>query len=188
MANLFPDIWPELWEPDFIPFEDRDTSRSGALQINSYDPLNQLVARASWKEDRPEYEQIEDHWFAHHAHDFHLYEFLYRKLRGLFVAVADGIATVYTLPAKSVAGLSIKHNGVVAGTQPTLLVGTGAEGEDQIQYTAPTKPAAGVVVTLDATNGRQKLEVNYEDALFPDRHFEATIKTVQLRFRQKVVA
>ncbi|MFP5247065.1 MAG: hypothetical protein ACLGH0_10265 [Thermoanaerobaculia bacterium] len=189
MANLYPDIYPNEWLPEYERFQERDTSKAGQLQINSYDPVNQFTATATWNTlTRTQYDQLEDHWFSYAASSFHLYDFFLHKQRGVYVATADGVTTVYTLPAKAVVSRLIKHNNITASSQPSLLVGTGAEGEDQISYTAATKPAAGVVVTLDAADARRKYECNYGNVRFRGRHREADVWIVEAEFIQKVVA
>lgn len=192
MPNLFPDIEPEEWEVEHSAFQERDTSKSGDVQINAYDPVVQLFPRGKWEilQPRSEADLIEDHFYAYRGTTFSLYDFSLRKVRNLFVAVADGVSTIYTLPAKSVAGAVIKHNAVAAGTQPAILVGSGAEGEDRIQYTAGTKPAAGVVITLDATDARQKLELIYASPKWAPRRVAGTgnVFEVTLDFIQDVVS
>ncbi|HET7436027.1 MAG TPA: hypothetical protein VFN10_15060 [Thermoanaerobaculia bacterium] len=189
MANLFPDIYPNEWLPEYERFQERDKAKNGFLQINSYDPVNQFFAKATWNTlTRTQYDQIEDHWFSYAASAFHIYDFFLHKVRGVYVATADGVATIYTLPAKAVVSRTVKHNTVTAAAQPTLLVGTGAEGEDQIQYTTTSKPAAGVVITLDATDARRKFECNYADVRFRGRHREADVWIVEAELIQKVVA
>lgn len=187
--NPFPDIYPTLWEPDRERFQDRDSAKGGMLQINSYDPVKQFRARGRWDTlTRAQFDLIEDHWDSFAASDFTLFNFFYRKFRDVFIAVADGTSTVYDLPGKEIVSPSIKHDLVVYGTQPTLLVGTGADGRDQIQYTALSKPGAGVVLTLSAADGRQAFEVNYVNTDFPDRHREADLWIVEAEFVEKVVA
>ncbi|MGZ5445263.1 MAG: hypothetical protein ACXW31_04300 [Thermoanaerobaculia bacterium] len=191
MPNLFPDLEPDFWEIQHDAYQERDTAKSGGVQINAYDPVVQMFPRGRWEilQPRTEIDQIEDHFYAYRDDVFSLYDFELRKMRNLFVAVADGVATVYTLPAKAVAGAVIRHNAVAAGTQPTLLVGTGAEGEAQIQYTAPTKPGSGVVITLDASDARQKLELIYATPKWVPRRVAGTgnIYEVQLDFVQDVI-
>ncbi len=189
MANLFPDIYPTEWIPEYERYQERDTAKNGALQINSYDPVTQFFAKATWNTlTRAQYDQIEDHWSTCAASAFHLYDFHFHKQRGVFVAVSNGTSLVYTLPAKSVVSPVIKHNNAAPGTQPTLLSGTGAEGEDQVQYTSSSKPAAGVVITFDAPDAHRKYEVNYGAIRFRGRHREANVWIIEAEFAQKVVA
>lgn len=189
MANLFPEIYPNEWLPEYEQFQERDTAKNGFLQINSYDPVRQFFARAVWNTlTRPQYDQLEDHWWSFSASAFQLYDFFLHKQRGVYVAAADGTSTVYTLPAKGVVSPVVRHNGVIASSQPTLLIGAGGEGEDRIQYTTGSKPAAGVVITLDAPDAHRKYEVNYHSAKFRGRHREADVWIVEAEFIQKVVA
>lgn len=189
MANPFPDIYPTVWEPDFDSYREDDTARDGYLQVNSYDPVDQLGAHAEWTLlSRASRDQIKAHRDACKDISFTLFDFFYSTVSGLFVAVADGTSTLYTLPAKAVAGQTIKHNGVAAGTQPTLLAGTGTDGKDQIQYTSGTKPGAGVTVTFDATDARLWYEVFYHAAKYSPRHREADIWGLSLDFIQKVAS
>ena len=188
MANLFPNIYPTTWEPDWERWEEIDRSRSGRVQINQWDPTQHFVARASWSTlSRAEYDQIEDHWWDYDGSAFTLFNFRLRKLRDVFVIVADGTSTIYDLPANGVVTPSIKHDNVVAGTQPTLLVGTGLEGRDQIQYTNPTKPGAGMVVTVSAADGYQAFDLHYGNVRFSDRHREADIWIAEAEFIRKLV-
>lgn len=189
MANLFPDLYPNDWLPEYERYQERDTARNGFLQINSYDPVTQFFAKAVWNTlSRAQYDQLEDHWHSYAASGFHLYDFFLHKQRGVYIATADGTSTVYTLPAKSVATPVIKHNNVTAASQPVLLLGAGGEGEDRIQYTTPTRPAAGVVLTFDAPDARRKYEVNYGNVRFRGRHREADVWIVEAEFLQKVTA
>jgi len=189
MANPFPDIYPGVWEPDWDRFQDRDNAQGGAVQINTYDPTKRFEARAAWSVlSRTQYDTIEDHWWSFATSDFTLFNFWHRKLRDVWVAVADGVSLIYDLPGKQIVTPSVKHNNVVAGTQPSLVTATGADGRDQIQYTAGSKPAAGVVITLSAADGRQAFEVNYGNVRFTDRHREADIWIAEAQFLMKVVA
>ncbi|HEX8169276.1 MAG TPA: hypothetical protein VF824_01910 [Thermoanaerobaculia bacterium] len=189
MANLFPDIYPNEWLPEYEHYQERDTAKNGFLQINTYDPVKQFFAKATWNTlTRQQYDLIEDHWWSFAASAFHIYDFFLHKLRGVYVATADGVSTVYTLPAKNVIAPVIKHNNVTIASQPTLLVGTGGEGEDQVQYTSLTKPSVGVVITLDAPNARRKFECNYGAVRFRGRHREADVWIIESEFTQKVVA
>ena len=187
MANLFPNIYPTVWSVEWERYQDRDTSNRGFLQINSYDPVSQATAHAEWQAlTRTEYDQIKDHWWVCAASSFSLFNFDLDKLRGLFVAVADGTSLIYTLPAKSVSGYVIKHNNVAAASQPTLLIGAGPEGEDQLQYASGTKPAAGVVLTIDAADAQQKFDANYSEVKFVGRHRESDLWIIEATFTQKV--
>jgi hypothetical protein len=189
MANLFPDIYPNEWLPEYERFQDRDTAKNGALQINSYDPVNQFFAKATWNTlTRAQYDAIEDHWFSCAASAFHIYDFFLHKQRGVWVAQSDGSSLIYTLPARGVVLPLVRHNNVAAGTQPTLLAGTGGEGESQIQYTSGTKPAAGVVITFDAPDAFRKYEVHYGNVRFRGHHREADVWIIEAEFIQKVVA
>lgn len=189
MANLFPEIYPNEWFPEYERFQERETAKNGALQINSYDPVNQFFAKATWNTlTRAQYDELEDHWFSYAATAFDLYDFFLHKQRGVWVATSDGSATVYTLPAKGVQLPVIRHDGVAAPSQPTLLVGAGGGGEDRVQYTAGTKPAAGVVLTFDAPNAFRKYEVNYGNVRFRGHHREADVWIVEAEFVQKVLA
>jgi hypothetical protein len=189
MANLFPDIYPTEWTPEYERYQERETAKNGFLQINSYDPVTQFFAKAVWNTlTRAQYDTLEDHWWSYATSAFHIFDFFLHKHRGVYVATADGTSTAYTLPAKNVAGLVVKHNNVIAGSQPTLLVGAGGEGEDRLQYTTGTKPAAGVVVTFDAADARRKYECNYGSVRFRGRHREADVWIAEAEFTQKVSA
>jgi hypothetical protein len=186
---VFPDIYPTVWDPDWERFEEIDRARSGRLQVNQWDPVRHFGAKASWSTlTRARYDQIEDHWCSYDGSSFTLFNFRLRKLRDVFVVVANGSSLIYDLPGKEIVGLSIKHNNVVAGTQPTRLVGTGLEGRDQIQYTSGTKPANGVVLTASASDGRQAFDANYGNVKFPDRHRTADIWIAEAEFVVRVVA
>lgn len=189
MANLFPDIYPNEWLPEYERFQERDSAKNGALQINSYDPVVQFSAKATWNTlTRTQYDQIEDHWSLYAATAFHIYDFFQHKQRNLWVAQSDGVSLIYSLPATSVVTPLVRHNGVAAATQPVLLIGSGSEGADQIQYTIASKPAIGVVITFDAADARRKYEVNYATVRFRGRHREADVWIVEAEFIQKVVA
>jgi hypothetical protein len=190
MPNLFPDIYPTIWEPEFDrPSREIDEARDGYAQINSYDPVDMLYAHGEWQTlTRAKRDQLKAHRDANVDRSFNLFDFWFSTVSALFVATADGTATVYTLPAKAVAGMVARHNGSVAGTQPSLSVGTGADGQDQLVYTSGSKPGAGVVVTFDAADARLYYEVLYRSARFPMRHRGADIFTVILDFIKKVAA
>lgn len=188
MPNLFPDIYPTEWSPEYEHFQERETAKSGVLQINSYDPVNQFFAKATWNTlTRSQYDELEDHWFACSASAFPLYDFFLHKQRGIYIATADGSSTVYTLPAKNVAAPVIKHNAAAPAVQPVLLVGSGPDGEDQIVYSSSLPPPAGVVLTLDAPDARRRYTCNYDGVRFRGRHREADVWIVEAEFIEKVV-
>ncbi|MGN6187054.1 MAG: hypothetical protein ACTHQM_25745 [Thermoanaerobaculia bacterium] len=189
MANLFPEIYPNDWTPEYERFQDRDTAKNGALQISSYDPVAQFFAKGVWNTlTRVEFDLLEDHWHSNAATPFDLFDYFSHKQRQVYVAVADGVSTIYTLPAKTVVLPLVYVAGVLATVQPALLVGSGPQGEDQIQFAFANRPASGSVITFNAPNACRRYEVQYGNVRFRGRHREADVWSVEAEFIQKVVA
>jgi hypothetical protein len=189
MANLFPEIYPNEWLPEYERHQDRDTAKNGALQINSYDPVAQFFAKGTWNTlTRAQYDVLEDHWLSNAASSFDIFDFFSHKQRQVYVATADGASLVYTLPAKAVIAPVVYFDGGAASTQPTLSASTGAQGEDRITFTSPAKPASDVVLTFNAPDACRRYEVNYGNVRFRGRHRESDVWIVEAEFIQKVVA
>lgn len=188
MANVFPDIYPTVWEPDWEPYQGRDESADGYLQINAYDPVDQFDAHGEWTTlKRTQLDQIRTHRDAFKDVSFGLFDFWYTTAKAVVVAVATGGTNIYTLPGKEFSGsVTIKHNGSAAIPQPTLNVGAGEDGKTQITYLA--NPGAGIVITVDADNHRHWYEVFYRAAKWSPRHEGADVWSLALDFVQKVVA
>lgn len=185
MPNLFPDLYPTVWEPNDEDYQSRVRAKSGFLQINTSDPVLQWGAVGRWESlVRSKLEQIEDHWFDHKTAVFSVFNYWKRKIRGAFVAIANGVITTFPLPAKNLVSAVIKVNGVAADPQPTLSVGTGPDGNDQAVFAAA--PANGAVITLDAAEGRQLYDVNYITTRNSPVHREADIWIIEREFLQAV--
>jgi hypothetical protein len=190
MANLFPiDIYPAAWEPDWDPYTSADSSADGYLQINAYDPVDQFGAHGEWTIKRSQLDQLRAHRDLNKDRSFGLFDFWYTTASALFVAIADGASTVYTLPGREFASPVILHNGVAAATQPTFNAGAGEDGKTTITYTSGTKPANGVVIAINATDCRVWYEVFYKPpARWSPRHVEADVWNIKLDFTQRTVA
>jgi hypothetical protein len=187
LLPLFPDIYPQVWEPDRERSQARIRSIDGFLQINSYDPAKLFRAHAEWNVlSREEFDAIEDHW---HSHDgtFKLFNFYSRKVRNEFVAIGNGTTKTFALPAKGVLGATVKLNGVVqAASGYSITASSGIDGCDEITFVVA--PANGAVVTFDAADARQLYVVAYVDGKFSDRIREADIGIVTLDFEEAVAA
>lgn len=185
--SLFPEIYPQVWEPDRERTQARIRSIDGFLQINSYDPVKLFRAHAEWNVlSRAEFDTIEDHWHSNDG-NFKLFNFYSRKIRNEFVAIGNGTTKTFSLPAKAVSGITVKLNGVVAAPSSyALTAGTGVDSCDEITFTVA--PANGALVTFDAANARQLYAVAYGDATFPDRVREADIGIITLDFEEAVAA
>jgi hypothetical protein len=186
MPNVFPDIYPTVWEPDNQPAQESDfDARDAFLQINSYDPVDPLFMHAEWSMlSRTERDQIKAHRDANKDRSFTLFDYWSSTVSALFLANGTGAATVFTLPAKSVAGLSVTVNGVLAAPQPTLSAGTGTDGQDRITFSAA--PANGAPIRWSATDARLFYEVLYRVVRWSPRHREADVWSVSIDFVQKV--
>jgi hypothetical protein len=185
VPNLFPDIYPTVWEPSDDDYQSRVRAKNGFLQINTSDPVLQWQAKGSWQTlSAVKRVQIEDHWFSYKTSIFSLFNFWSRKIRGAFVAIGNGTLTTFPLPAKALVGATVKVNGVAANPQPTITEGTGPDGNAQATFSAAV--ANGAVITLDATEGRQLYEVNYLTENNQPRHREADVWTIDREFLQVV--
>jgi hypothetical protein len=185
--SLFPDIYPQVWEPDRERSQARIRSIDGFLQINTYDPVKLFRAHAEWNVlSRAEFDAIEDHW---HSNDgtFRLFNFYPRKVRNEFVSIGNGTGKTFALPAKAVSGVTVKIGGVVVlPSGYTITAGSGVDGCDEITFSAA--PPSGAVITFDAADARQLYLVAYVDGKFPDRIREADISIVSLDFEEAVAA
>lgn len=189
MPNLFPDLEPTIWSPRYVKFDERDQARNGFVQINDYDDngFEQFHAAAEWQmADTTEKRQLLAHWRAHAQEEFTLFDWWRDPITDLWFATGDGATLTFTLPGKNVVGQSIKHNGVVAGTQPTLTAGTGPDGEDQVTYLVA--PANGVLLTFDATEARRRYSLLYVNFEWAPEHREADLWIVRASFIEAVAA
>lgn len=185
MPNLFPDIYPAVWEPTWEAYQERDEARDGYLQINSYDPVDQMGAHGAWSmASRAERDQIRAHRDANKDRSFTLIDFHSSSPASVYVAAGDGATKTFTLPAKAVAGITVTVAG--APTAVTLHAGAGVDGADTIEFVAA--PAAAAVIRFTATDARMFYEVFYRDGKFAWRHVEADLWAVQCDFTQKVTA
>lgn len=189
ITNLFPEIYPTIWDPDDEDFQLRTRAQNGFVQINTLDGVVQWGARGFWDMLVPQAdrEQIEDHWNTNRRLVFSLIDFWKRKIRGALIGLGNGVTTTFDLPSKNTssgAALVIKVNGTPAAPQPTFSAGTGASGLDQVTFSAA--PSNGAVLTEDADSGQRLYDVNYLSAKFSPRHREADIFTIDLQFLRAV--
>jgi hypothetical protein len=83
---------------------------------------------------------------------------------GAYIAVADGAATVYTLPCKDSCAVAVYKNGSVLSTT-TYAVNTTAGTDDADTLSLAFTPSSGDVLTMDYT-GYQKVRCRFkEDSL-----------------------
>ncbi len=185
MPNVFPDIYPAVWEPSWEAYQERDEARDGFLQLNSYDPVDQVSAHAGWSTlSRAERDQIKAHRDANKDRSFTLFDFHSATPAAVYVATGNGVATAFTLPAKAVAGLTVTVNG--APVAVVLAAGAGTDGADRITFAAP--PAAGAIIRFSATEARMRYELLYKVGTFAWRHVEADIWSIETDFIQEVAA
>jgi hypothetical protein len=192
MANPFPDIapdGPDGWQPD-LGDDDigqaLDISANGIVQINVYDNVEPFRGRGSWKLLGPtDRKSIRDHHKANKASNagFTLFDFFLLDHAALPCGTGNGTQTVFTIPAKATAGHTVKDNGSSVGGW-TILVGTGADGEDQISFT--TAPLNAHVITCDVTAGRKRYTVLYITRKWSLRWVEGDIWAVALEFVEKL--
>ena len=185
--SLFPDIYPQVWEPDRERSQARIRSIDGFLQINTYDPVKLFRAHAEWNVlSRAEFDAIEDHW---HSNDgaFKLFNFYSRKVRNEFVAIGNGTMKTFALPAKGVSGATLNITGVTSSPGSyTISAATGIDGCDEVTFVLA--PASGALITFDAASARQLYLVAYVNGTFPDRVREADIGIIALDFEEAVAA
>lgn len=186
VTNLFPEIYPTLWEPDDEDYQARTRAQNGFVQINTLDGVIQWGAHGFWDFLVPlaDRELIEDHWATNRRLVFSLIDFWKRKIRGALIGLGNGTTTVFTLPSKGTTGLNVKVNDVTAVPQPAFSAGTGTAGLDQVTFTAA--PANGAILTEDADSGQRLYDVNYLTAKFSARHHEADLFNIDLAFLQAV--
>jgi hypothetical protein len=187
-VNPFPDIAPDdKWEVDFESFREEDESPDGILQVNVYDAVELLRARAGWKIlPQTDLVTIRTHYKANKdsATGFTLFDFDTWPWTSVAIGTGNGSQTVFNLGAKEVqaSGITIRDNGSPIGFSARL-VGTGTDGQDQISLTSA--PAAGHVLTADFT-GRLLYTVLYRTKVWSPRHVEADLYALDLEFVLKV--
>jgi hypothetical protein len=100
-------------------------------------------------------------------------------------ATISGNISVFTIPAKTTTVSAVYKNGGAPGSY-TILVGTGADGEDQISFT--TAPITGDVITCDLSAGRKRYTVIYLTRKWSLRWIEGDIWSVTLEFQERLAA
>lgn len=115
-----------------------------------------------------------------------LFTFPYeRSYEKEWVGVGNGSATVWRLPFKSVDAYNIYVDGVLktVTTHYTISIGTGLGGSDVLTMVTP--PAAGAVVTADATNATclpvVRLADVYEDEYVYHGRFNARVQLIEVK-------
>lgn len=190
MANPFPDIYPDAgWEADFESLGSFDLSPNGIYQVNVYDPVEMFRAIGNWRiiPDSDLYTLIRPHYVAQRDSNagFTLFDFDQHKATAIACGTGNGSATIFTIPGKAVVGPTVKDDGTTVGSgNYSILVGTGADGEDQISFNVA--PLNAHVITLDATEIRRRYTALYLTRKWSPRSTEADLRTISLEFIQKV--
>ena len=174
--TAFPDLNPEAIRRRRIPlFRSQRNPFTGLVRFHQSTP-NSTQLEYSFDFSllsQAERDSIDDHYLDHCTTNFSFFDPLFRRRVNGFVGTGTGAQTVFTLPAKEIAGLVVRVGGTP--TAVTLLIGTGPEGEDQIQFAVP--PGAGLEIRFDATKARERVTVYYDPAstTLDDGHLEAEI-------------
>lgn len=102
---------------------------------------------------------------------FWFYDWASLAHAGLFVAVADGVRTVFDLPGKETSGQSVYLDGTVQSAGVAYLAGGGDGGADRVSFA--TAPAAGALITSDFI-GRLRMRVRFASDRLPREWSVAT--------------
>jgi hypothetical protein len=165
LSNPFPDIYPSLdyfWVPeaDQTVLDLANRSR----QVNQHSPYDRrrFTMHYGMEDDHTMWEVLMPHYDAHKGERFSFFDFWRIPWpREIHVATGDESTSRFALPAKEVEGAVVRVGGIVIpALAATLFVGTGPEGEDEIQLSAVAP--AGADITFTASYARRKFTVWYD--------------------------
>lgn len=190
MANPFPDLFPDDgYEKDLESLGETDLSPNGILQLNVYDPVEQLRVTCRWRNflPTPDLNTVRAHYKAQKdsvaGYGFFDFDIIGHTALPCGTAIAG--QTVFTIPAKSCSGTAVlRYNGVPTGAAYALSAGTGTDGQDQIITTLA--PGAGVVVSFDIESARRYYTMLYLTRTWSPRHTEADQWSLELQLIEKV--
>jgi hypothetical protein len=190
LGDTFPDIRPSVWVPLERDLQDREEAGDGWTQINSYEPPDNggiiFAPEATWNSltTTANRKTLTGHWRRNSRKQFHLFNFWQDAIAGLYAATGNGIASRFTLPAKSVSGLLVYIDTgagpVAAAPQPAIIVGGGADQADDIQFAGAV--ANGAVITFDAADARRRYDVIYQSVEIAPGHRGGTVWTFAANF------
>jgi hypothetical protein len=188
MANIFPEIEPDICRRSWRGFEKMIEAADGSPQFNVPHAHLQALFHLEWGSTLPiaDRKTIVDHWKAARASVFTFFDFTTANgFAKVAIGTGNGAQTVFTLPAKSVAaaGLSVWIEATPWASY-TLGAGTGAEGEDQITFASP--PAVADVLYAAATTARRRHYGYWLTRQVDEEHVEADIWRLVLDFAEKV--
>jgi hypothetical protein len=202
-VNVFPDITPSICRRGYNLFQNRVQAADGSSQINVPHPVIQYLFHLEYAgADLGEInlDTIEAHIrAAGTVLGWTFFDFNVRAFQRTQIGTGNGTIKTFTLPAKSVAttGLVIDDNGVakVNGTDFTLNVGTGAEGEDQITFGTAPLNTHGIFFTSNRSADvqgflqggcRARYFVNYVSTQFTPARIEADLYNLVIELEMKV--
>jgi hypothetical protein len=190
MANLFPNIEPDVCQRSWKGFETFVQAADGSPQFNVPHPYLQARFHLEWSStlsiaDR---KTLVAHWKSYRASLFTFFDFNTKQgFDEVTIGTGNGATTTFTLPAKTTSGRTIKKATVVQveGVAYTVGVGTGAEGEDRITFAVA--PTLGQIVTASATSGQPRHSAYYTPGQIVDEiHVEADVWQLKLEIEEKV--
>jgi hypothetical protein len=188
--TAFPDISPDEggYSRTKRRFQNVKRARDGGVQINAAHPNSIRTYTLSWSMlSSAERDSMSEHLDANGDGFFAYFDAVPRSATDRAVGTGDSITATFTLPAKEVAGLVVKVDGVTktAGVHYNHQVGTGADGADQIVFTAGNIPAADPIV-FSATSQRERVNVFYVESSIDDGVSEADIYSASVILEEQV--
>lgn len=113
---------------------------------------------------------------------FYWFDYVARNWIDEFVGRGDGTVIRFTLPGKEIdsTSLSVYIDGVL-DTNYTFIVGSGVNGEDQIEFT--TAPANGALITADFT-GKLRLKCRLATSSFDYVHKITTYRSISITLKE----
>jgi hypothetical protein len=191
MANVFPEIEPDVCRRSFRGFEKMIEAADGSPQFNVPHSYLQTLFHLEWGSTLSiaNRKLIVSHWKTARASIFTFYDWtLANGLDEISIGTGNGSQTTFTIPAKSTSGRTIKKAGVAQteGVAYTYNAGTGAEGEDQVTFAVA--PTSGQAITAAASSARRRHYGYWATRQIDEEHVEADIWRLVLDFVEKVPA
>lgn len=180
LTTVFPDIQPDGSRYSWFlrSFDERNDAADGSDEVFVPHPLKKIILAGTWSVlSTSELQQLHAHYDANSASIFTFFDFWFLTWPGLSAGTGNGVATVFTLPAKETSSLVVYVDDVITAVTPSP--GTGANGEDEIIFAVA--PANGLAITADCI-GRRRFSLRYNPAEYKPRNMEADLFEVDLAF------
>lgn len=125
-------------------------------------------------------------WKNNRSSDFTFFDFDYEYTTGMSAGTGDGATTLFTIPAKETSdwGVTVGGVGKDLTTHYTISAGTGAQKEDQIQFTPGNTPGAGEEIVFYRIRGRNRYTVEFAES--PKKSVGATLATLTQSVREVI--